>query len=207
MNNSSSKLTLGLIAIVAWLAIIVQFVLMIEARVSPILETSIRFFSFFTILTNLLVALYSTVLTIQPSSSWGRFFSRLSVGTATTVYIVVVGLIYNTILRFQWQPQGMQRVVDELLHAIVPTLFLIYWFAFLSKKPLPWNSFFPWLIYPFFYCLYILIRGSFSGFYPYPFMDVSKLGYQQVVINSLGVTTVFLGFSLLFIFIGKIRKQ
>lgn len=207
MNNSSSKRILGLIAILAWFAIIVQFVLMIEARVTPILETTIRFFSFFTILTNLLVAVYTTVLTVQPSSSWGRFFSRWSVGTAITVYIVVVGLIYNAILRFLWQPQGLQRLVDELLHAAVPLLFLIYWFIYLSKKSVPWKSFFPWLLYPFFYCVYILVRGSFSAFYPYPFMDVTKLGYQQVMINSLAVTAVFLILSILFIFIGKIRSS
>ena len=207
MNNSSSKPILGLIAILAWLAIIVQFILMIEARVTPILETTVRFFSFFTILTNLLVALYSTTLALQPSSLWGRFFSKLSVGTAITVYIVVVGLIYNTILRYQWKPQGMQRIADELLHAVVPILFLLYWFIFLSKKSLPWNSFFPWLIYPFFYCVYILTRGFFSEFYPYPFMDVTKLDYPQVLLNSLAVTVAFLGFSLLFIFIGKKRSS
>jgi len=206
-TNSSSKRLLGLIALLAWFAIIVQLLLMIDARVTSIFETTIRYFSFFTILTNLLVAIYSAVLVIHPLSSWGLFFSRLSVGTATTVYIVVVGLIYNTILRFQWQPEGMQRVVDELLHAIIPALFLLYWFFFLSKKQLAWNAFIPWLIYPFLYCVYILVRGSFSGFYPYPFMDVMKLGYPTVIINSLGVTAAFLGFSLLFLLIGKIRSS
>ncbi|MFZ5976285.1 MULTISPECIES: Pr6Pr family membrane protein [unclassified Hydrotalea] len=33
-----------------------------------------------------------------------------------------------------------------------------------------------WLIYPLLYLVYILIRGSFSGFYPYPFVNVLQIG-------------------------------
>jgi len=195
------------IGTLAWFALIVQFILMAEKNVTPLPETIIRYFSFFTILTNLLVAVYATCLVLVPSSSLGRFFSRPSVGTATTVYIVAVGVIYNAILRALWKPEGMQRVVDELLHTIIPILFLIFWALFLARKELKWNAFFLWLIYPLVYCLCIIGRGYLSGFYPYPFMDVAKLGYKQVMLNSLGVTIVFLGFSVLLINIGRLKSS
>jgi Co/Zn/Cd efflux system component len=131
------------------------------------------------------------------------FFSKPSVATAIAVYIAVVGLVYNVVLRFLWNPEGMQQLVDELLHTFIPIAFVAYWFFFVAKKELTWTSFIPWLIYPLVYCIYILIRGVFSDFYPYPFMDVSKLGFGKVLVNSLIVTAVFLGFSLLFIGIGR----
>ncbi|MDB5255425.1 MAG: hypothetical protein JWM14_120 [Chitinophagaceae bacterium] len=203
----SSKILAVIIAALAWFALTVQFILMVKTNTTPLPETIIRYFSFFTILTNLLVAVYATSVALMPSTSWGRFFSNPSVGTATTVYIVAVGVIYNAILRALWQPVGTQRIVDELLHTIIPFLFLMYWVLFLSRKELPWNAFFMWLIYPLAYCLYIIGRGYFSKFYPYPFMDVTKLGYKQVALNSLSVTIVFLGFSILLINIGRLKSS
>lgn len=202
-----SKVLAVFIGTLAWFALIVQFILMAEQNITPLPETIIRYFSFFTILTNLLVAVYMTSLVLTPSSAWGRFFMRPSVGIATTVYIVAVGVIYNAILRALWKPVGMQRVVDELLHTIIPILFLVFWALFLARKELKWNAFFLWLIYPLVYCLFIIARGYFSGFYPYPFMDVTKLGYKQVALNSLSVTIVFLGFSLLLLNIGRIKSS
>jgi hypothetical protein len=207
MLNSPSKILLGFIAALAWFALIVQLILMVEKPLIPLQEIIIHYFSYFTILTNVLVAVYSSFLVLSPSSKIGQFFSRPSVGTATTVYIIAVGLIYNIILRKLVHLTGMQRLVDEVLHAVIPFLFLLYWVLFLSRKELAWNAFFPWLIYPLLYCIYVLGYGFLSGFYPYPFMDVVKLGYKQVLLNSLGVTIVFLGFSVLFINIGRIKSS
>ena len=50
-----------LFAIIVWFAVLAQFYLIIENRVAPVTETIIRFFSFFTILTNILVAVYFTI--------------------------------------------------------------------------------------------------------------------------------------------------
>jgi hypothetical protein len=207
MPNSSSRILLGFIAALAWFSLIAQFVLMIKTSSYPLGETILHYFSYFTILTNLLVAVYSSFLVLIPSSKIAQYIIRPSVGTATTVYIVAVGVIYNAILRSLWHPVGMQRLVDELLHTLIPFLFLMYWVIFLAKKELEWNAFLPWLIYPFVYCLYILGSGHLSGFYPYPFMDVTKLGYKQVVLNSLSVTVVFLGFSVLLINIGRLKSS
>ncbi len=205
MSKSSSKIILIILAALGWFALITQLVLFIELKTASVPETIIRYFSYFTILTNLFVAIYSTVSFVKPFSKLGQFFARPSIGIATTVYIVVVGVIYNAILRNLWQPTGMQRIVDELLHTIIPVIFLAYWLVFLSKKELKWNAFFQWLLYPLLYCAYIMLRGYFSGFYPYPFMDVTKLGFKQVALNSLGMTIVFLGFSILFLNVGRLR--
>jgi hypothetical protein len=206
-QTSSSKTVSGIIAFLGWFALIAQFVLMFDARTTAVGEMIVRYFSYFTILSNGLVTFYCTFIFFPSPSSLRHFFSRVTTATAIVVYIAVVGLVYNTILRLLWNPEGTQQLVNEMLHTFIPLAFVLYWLFFVPKKELTWTSFFPWLIFPFLYCLYILIRGSFSHFYPYPFMDVQQLGYLKVIRNSVLVTFVFMGFSLVFIGIAKMRNQ
>lgn len=194
-------------AVLAWFAVALQFYLIIQNRIRSIFDTIIQFFSYFTILTNILVAVCFTMLLLQSASSRKRFFANPKVLTALTVYITIVGLVYNLILRNLWKPEGMQYVVDELLHSVNPVVFVLFWLIFVPKKALQWKDAFPWLIYPFVYCIYILIRGALSGLYPYPFIDVNKLGYRNVLINTGFLFLAFLLISLLFVAIGKLMSR
>ncbi len=190
----------ALFAIIGWFAIITQFVLMLQNRVATVGETVIRFFSFFTILTNLLVAIYFTA---KASGSHSRLLHTPGTLTAVTVYITVVGLTYQVLLRHVWSPTGMQKIVDELLHSIIPLLVILYWYLAENKKAVRYSQFPPWLIYPLIYLIYILIRGNMSGFYPYPFVSVTELGMQKVLINSFFMLIFFTVLSFAFIGIGK----
>lgn len=203
LQSTSSKAFLAIIALGGWFALITQFYININSGVAPAPEIVIRYFSYFTITTNLLVAVCCTILLLSPNSTWARFFSRYTTLTAITVYIVIVGIIYNLILRFIWAPKGLQRVVDELLHTVIPLLFLIFWIAFVTKQSLKWKAIVSWLIYPLVYIVFALVRGSFSGHYPYPFFHIGQLGLQQVLVNSVGIAAAFIVMSLLFIVTGN----
>jgi hypothetical protein len=111
------------------------------------------------------------------------------------------------ILRFLWAPTGLQKVVDELLHSVIPILVLLYWILFVPKKELEFKNIFPWLIFPLGYLIYTLIRGAFFNFYPYPFVDVILLGYNTVLLNSFCMLLAFLFFGTLFIGIGKFKSR
>ncbi|MEO8823977.1 MAG: Pr6Pr family membrane protein [Ginsengibacter sp.] len=202
-----SRVYLAIVALLGWFALIAQFKINITSQVAETPELIIRYFSYFTILTNLLVAICCTSLLLKPSSKWGQFFSSQKTLTPITVYILVVGLIYNLVLRFIWNPQGLQKVVDELLHSAIPLLILLLWIFLVKKRFLKWKAFFPWLQYPLIYLIFILIRGAFSGFYPYPFIDVTGLGYQKTILNSLGITIMFVVLFLLFIAFGNIVNR
>lgn len=201
------KIFFVILVILGWSALTAQFYIIIVNRVALIGETVIRYFSFFTILTNLLVAICCTLLLLIPSSPGGRFFSRATTLTAIAVYISVVSIIYNIILRFLWKPEGLQLIVDELLHTIIPIVFVAMWFIFTNKATLKWQNIFSWLLYPLIYIVYILMRGTSSGFYPYPFINVTELGYGRVLINSVGMLFVFLFLSFLFVGIAKLRTN
>jgi hypothetical protein len=210
MKKQSTKVIqtyLVIVAILAWLGLAIQFYIIITNRTVSIPETIVRYLSYFTILTNILVALYCTFVLLKPDSRWGKYFSRPNVVGAITVYIAVVGITYNTVLRHLWNPHGLEMVGDELTHLVTPALFLLYWLIFLPKEELKWKDAFPWLIYPLVYFAWVIIFGALSGFYPYYFINVNDLGYSKVLLNSSMLTIVFLLFSLLFIAIGKFMKS
>lgn len=100
----------------------------------------------------------------------------------------------------------MQKIADELLHVIVPLLFVVYWFLF-AAKDLQWKHSFYWLLYPAVYLAYALFRGATENFYPYPFIDVNRLGYGPVFRNATGMLLAFVLLGLLFVFTAKRLQQ
>ncbi|MEP7237803.1 MAG: Pr6Pr family membrane protein [Ferruginibacter sp.] len=210
MNKTEAKipsLYVAIIAVSGWFALMSQLYLIIQNRVVSVIETIIRYFSFFTIFTNLIVAFCATVLLLKPNSKWGNWFSISATLTAITVYITIVGIVYNVILRFLWQPQGLQYVVDEILHTLIPILFILLWVLYVSKEGLKYKQTLLWLIYPLIYIIYTFIHGAITGYYPYPFVNVTELGYKMVLINTVGLVLAFSLLSLLLIAVAKYMSR
>lgn len=207
MQKKSARIIALVGALIAWFAIIAQFYLMITNSVVSFPETILRFFSFFTIDTNILVALCFTVIFLRGNSGIGRLFTKATTITAITIYITIVGIVYNVILRSTWQPEGLQKIVDELLHVIIPALFILFWLLFVPIEQLKWKNAFSWLIYPILYMSYAIIHGVITKFYPYPFVDINVLGYSKALLNAGGVLLVIFFLSLALIATGKLIKK
>jgi hypothetical protein len=193
----------SLIAALAWFAIASQYYVVLHNNASSLYEATIRFFSYFTVLTNTLVALYFTIRALRKNNDGQRITDSPGMLTALTVYILVVGIIYQVALRKLWHPTGLQMFSDELLHTFIPLGTLIFWFFYEEKLAIPWTRIFLWLIYPLIYLIYTLIRGNITGEYPYPFMDVTALGIQKVIFNSLAVLLLLVFLSVGLLGIGK----
>lgn len=186
-----------------WFAVMAQLVLMLENRVVDISETIIRFFSFFTILTNILVTLYFTSIFFRLTKGPFSVFTQKSALTALTAFILLVGIVYQIVLRSIWEPTGLQMIVDELLHTIIPLYVLIYWYRFTQLDALNFSATLVWLAYPLVYFIFIIIRGHFSGFYPYPFVDVLKIGYGTLAVNFLLILGLLIILMAILVFIGN----
>lgn len=187
-------------ALISTFAVVAQLYLMLLHRVDSIPETLLRFFSFFTILTNCLVAVMFISLWMFPKQ---QFFQSVKTQTAITLYILIVGLVYNSVLRFIWKPDGLQKIVDELLHTVIPIVTFVFWWLFTHSKTLQYKQIVQWMLYPFIYLIAVLARGHISGFYPYPFVDVTQLGYPKVLVNSSVVVLVFVGIAVLLVKLSK----
>jgi len=207
MEKRSARIYATIGAVMGWFTVIIQLYLHILNRPVAFGESLLRFFGYFTIDTNILCALFLTFVALQSKSRLGRFFRKATTATALTVYITIVGVTYNILLRNTWNPQGMQKLVDELLHSVIPVYFVLFWFIFVPGKDLKWKDAFPWLIYPILYMVYAIILGAITMFYPYPFVDVNELGYTKALTNSLIVLALIFLLSLAFIGIGTTRKK
>ena len=185
-------------ALVGWFALALQLYLVLAPapRGMAMLGALIAFFSFFTILTNLLVAVVFTAMAFTPAVT-------PSMQAATTVYIAIVGIIYALLLRQLWNPQGAQWLADFLLHTVIPIGYVVHWLLFAPRTGLRWMLAVHWLLYPGVYLVYVLARGAVSGLYPYPFVNVGVLGYGGVLARAAGFLLVFLGTGLLVVAVGR----
>jgi hypothetical protein len=210
MKNKIKTVYMAVLAIIVWFGLILQFYISTEKYVAEgrsFFGAIIQIISYFTIETNLLIAIALTAILLAPRSSWGKFFSRISVLAAINVYILIVGIVYASVLKGIWKLEGLFKLTDTLLHTISPVLFVLFWLFFVPKGHIKWNQIFLWAIFPLAYLGYSLIRGPISGDYPYPFINADKLGYGQVAINSVFVLLAFLAISACLIFISKLFKK
>jgi len=191
----------------AWTGIGIQLYDTLQTSRLSVPGTLVKFFSYFTILTNLLVALYFSAIVFATDAAIGKFFRKYACSTAIAVYILVVGIIYNVSLRSIWTFTGWAKLSNELLHTVTPAYFLIYWFFITEKEKLFFSTIFYWMIYPLFYLIHTLIRGTIVHSYPYPFIDVNALGYSKVILNCLGVAVLFFLLFIIFIVIGNRLKR
>ncbi len=201
--NTKTAAAIG--AVAGWFALVLQLYLIIVNRTASIPETIARYFGFFTILSNIIVAVSFTM--VYKKGIGNSFFTKPNTLTATAVYITIVGLIYNIILRFLWAPHGWDKVADEMLHSVIPVLYILFWLKYVPKQNIQWKNIFPWLIYPLVYLGYTLLRGSFVNWYPYPFINVAEIGYNKALVNSGMVTVAFIVVASLFVGIAKMMRK
>lgn len=181
-------------ALAGWAGLAIQQYLIFYSRWTSgasLLGGLVNFFSFFTVLTNTLAVVVLSYAWVKRDCAAKRFFLAPGVSSAIAVSIVVVGLAYNLLLRHLWQPEGFQFIADELLHDVMPLLFLIYWWRCVPKGRLRFKHIGAWVIYPLVYFAYVLLRGDLLGQYQYPFIDVSTLGYPRVFVNAGGLLAGF----------------
>ncbi|CEL31143.1 MULTISPECIES: Pr6Pr family membrane protein [Pseudomonas] len=199
-----------LAATLGWAGLGIQLYLIFIARLSveaSLLGGLVSFFSYFTVLTNTLVATVLTCAVTPRESAARRWFLQPWVSSGVTVSIVVVGLAYSLLLRHLWHPEGWQFIADELLHDVMPLVFLGYWWFCVPKGTLRLWHLPVWLIYPLVYFAYALLRGNLLGAYAYPFIDVAVLGYPQVFINAGGILAGFVGIGLAMIGLDHWRSR
>lgn len=188
-----------LTAIVAIFALVFQFWLVLAGH-KTLLENGkpsthisvIRFFSYFTILSNLLVAIATTSLALGRDRNT-RLWRVLRIDAV--VGIAVTALVHWFFLRPLLTLHGNDYIADKLLHIVVPALALIGWLLFGPRARVGRSDLLPSAIYPALYMAWTLIHGAASHWYPYPFTDVTVHGYPIVLLNACGVIALLAAFA------------
>ena len=170
--------------------------LVLAAVVGTALDTASRtpivpvnFFGFFTIQGNILLAL--VLLITAAVSLGGRAQGPLLtlVRGAATSWILVVGIVYNTLLigtaggvTLPW--------ANTVLHVVFPLYGLLDWLLVADRPALPWRRLWVVTVYPIVWLVVVLVRGATDGWVPYPFLDPAN-GYGSVAVAVLIVAVAF----------------
>ncbi|WP_336065165.1 Pr6Pr family membrane protein [Nitratireductor rhodophyticola] len=175
-------------------ALVVQFALTIPASMEAGRSLSgsvIHYFSYFTILTNILVVLVH----LAALSGAPRFFGRAWVRAGVAVSILLVTIVYWQLLSALWQPEGLFLLCDIALHYIAPVIYLVWWLTAGTDGSLSWRHLPLWLAYPLIYVAYVQVRAPIAGEVPYYFLDARLNGWPSVLVYlaAMLLTFAFLG--------------
>ncbi len=201
-RTGSQVAFLVLVTIIVWAGLALQFSVSRPLFPSTI-STVWRMIGYFTVLTNVITAVFFTIWLIRrnrPSSSWT---DRPAVVTWVALSITFVGLGYAILLARLYHLEGSAWVANALIHYITPALALIYWIVFVRTGTLRWIHALIWSLYIAAYGIYALVRGASSGWYPYPFLDLPVIGLQKVVLNTIGLLLAFYAVGLVFVLVDR----
>jgi hypothetical protein len=210
MQSQAKTLYRTIAGAVTLFAVGLQYWLLVgDGPAAALVSSTVRFFSFFTILTNLLAAAALLLPLLAPSSGVGRFLDRPSVRTAIAGYIIIVGTVYYLLLRDVSNAEGWPLFFEQVLHYVTPPLFVLDWLLFVPKGEVAWRTGVAYLGFPAAYAAWTLGHGAVSGWYPYPFLDVPELGYPRTLFNIAGLVLAFLALELILVGIGRLidRRQ
>jgi hypothetical protein len=192
------------VALAAATALVIQYGLFLaDEKFSGPLAATIAYASYFTMIGNAIGAVVMGAPAFIPDTPLGRFCARPDIRTAATLYLIIVGVVYHSILAAQWDPKGWMLFTDIVFHTVTPLAVALDWLFLTQKRSLNVAMTPPWLIVPVLFGAWTLGRGAATGSYPYPFLKVPELGYPAVMLNMAGLLAAFALTSVLLVVIGR----
>lgn len=219
----ANKSLVFLNAIVAYVSVGISFVLMligyyanqenIDLAKPTLLGNSFdgtdqvweRFFdwiSYFTIWSNITVAIVLTVLWRKPelfelNNAQGTRWRVLRLDSI--LMITITGIVYNLLLA---EPKtGIDFVSNLMIHIVNPIFTLLVFLVTGPRGLLRTSTVFYALIVPIIWAVFAISRGMTLDAYPYPFFDVSVNGLTsvllfvaQIMVFSILIAFGFLGY-------------
>lgn len=186
----------ALTAVVVVTALVLQLVLIIIGN--PVLAESeppalamrlYRFFAYFTIESNLLVAITATSLALDPTRD-GTVWRVVRL--AGIVGITITAVVHFFLLRPLLDLDGWDYTADKLLHMVGPALAILGWLLFGPRPRVTARIVWLALLFPIIWAAWTLSFGAVDGWYPYPFLDPDEKGWGAVLVAVLGITALFL---------------
>lgn len=179
------RLIAGLIIVFA-LTVAFKNILTIDTCGSAIKDI-VRYFMYFTMLSNISVATYFIGNGIGKKSF---FFKNINVKFTLMVMMLITTIVYFIML-FKIEPTLLANIANFILH-LFSTIFIFTDYILNDKKgtlklnaPIKWASVF------IFYVPYVIILSEIINLYPYPFIDLNVLPVTTVIITTI---LIILGF-------------
>ncbi|HLT60134.1 MAG TPA: Pr6Pr family membrane protein [Microlunatus sp.] len=149
-----------------------------------------RFFSYFTVESNLWVLVAAALLVVDPLRD-GRVWRVVRLNSL--LGILITGVVYAVVLAPIVQVEGWGLVATTGLHYIAPPAAVLGWLVFGPRPRLTWATVAAAFVWPVLWLGYIFTQGAVTGWYPYPFLDAGLLGFPTALRNALLVLVVGIG--------------
>jgi hypothetical protein len=188
-SASSSRVWHAVLALVVLAALVAQVVLLFgggrdanSGQATASTATSlVRFVSYFTVQSNLLVLVAAVSLVLDPERD-GRFWRVLRL--TGLLGITVTGLVFGAVLAPSLHHTGIDWWINAGFHYVSPVMAFLGWAVF-GPRPRVDGRTAAWaLVWPVAWVVYTLVRGAVVGWYPYPFLDVDAVGYPIALRNT-----------------------
>jgi hypothetical protein len=194
-RDSFSRWWHGVLALVVLASLVLQLVLLFTTGADasagrtggPADERLRRFFSYFTIESNLFVLAAATVLALRPRMD-GPVWRVVRLDAL--LGIVITGLVYAIVLAPRLDLTGGAFVATVGLHYVSPLMALLGWLVFGPRPRITWRTVVVAFVWPVLWLVYTFTQGAFTDWYPYPFLNVTDIGFGTAVTNALVVVVL-----------------
>ncbi|MEZ0163244.1 Pr6Pr family membrane protein [Kineococcus sp. LSe6-4] len=189
MTHRASRAVHAVLGLVVLAAFCAQVVLLLgggadansgQAEPVPVVARFVRFLSYFTSQSNLLVLLAAVSLVLDPARD-GRLWRVVRLDAL--LGITVTGLVFGAVLAPYVHPTGLAWWVNAGFHYVSPVLAVLSWVLFGPRPRIDGRTFAWAFAWPVGWTVITLVRGSVTGWYPYPFLDAGALGYGTALRN------------------------
>jgi hypothetical protein len=158
------------------------------------LNRALNIFAFFTVQSNLIVG-FTCAMLVRRTNRTSTLFNVFRL--TGIVAITVTFLVFHAVLSHLLDLDSWAQAANQLQHTVVPVMAVVGWLAFGPRGPTSARVAGLTVVFPALYMAFTMIRGPLSShFYPYPFADVTALGYLRVIINGVWIGLVFVGVAL-----------
>ncbi|WP_344810585.1 Pr6Pr family membrane protein [Microlunatus aurantiacus] len=189
---AAATVTVALVGVLIQLAVTVAGTSTVTTETFPLPVRLWHFVGYFTIQSNLVVIATVLPLVRDPGHD-GPIWRVLRL--ASLVMITVTGLVHWFLLRPLSTLTGGEAVGDVLVHVAAPALTVLGWLAFGPRPRITAPTVARSMVWPVAWLVCTLVAGGLTGWYPYPFLDVSARGAAPVALTCGAIAVLLAGLS------------
>lgn len=189
MSPSNVKRALTVLGLVIGIAVLgFELWLQVGRRVSEggLLNAGLRYVTFFTNLSNLLVVLVYAAELAPRERRPELLVAPVTRATALAMILLTM-TIYYFILSKTENPQGLAKASSVAAHYIAPALYLLWWWLYARRGVLEPRHVPAMLVVPVNYMAVVLVLGHITGRYPYSMLNADRLSAGAVALHGIGL--------------------
>jgi hypothetical protein len=209
---STLKLVGGIRALVA-AALLSAIVWQITDRLAHNLFRPAEYFSYFSIQGTMICAVVLAVTGVRALQGLSETKVLTLTRLSTTVYVVVISVVYNALLRggagdvrdagYHWPV-----LPNEIIHVWGPIVMFLDWLLVAGFASIRLRASFWVVVYPIAWLAFSVIRGNVDGWWAYWFLDpTDKGGVSQMLMYIFGICILMIGLGFLFALSSKALRK